>query len=95
MNSEEKIYTQHPAGKKGIHILKRRYDLIYRYILKTLQTEKEITFKELSKRAVKELSATFDGKVAWYVVTVKLDMEARNIIERVPKSSLQKIRLKN
>ncbi len=35
----------------------------------------------------KKLTATFDAKVRWYVVTVKLDLEARGIIERVPKSS--------
>lgn len=91
---EEKIYTRHPEGKKGVHILKRRYDTISNYILETLRIENEITFRELSVRAIQDLSKTFDGKVAWYIVTVKLDLEARGIIERIPKSTPQKIRLK-
>ena len=29
---EEKILTLHPQGKKGVNILKRRYDVIKAYI---------------------------------------------------------------
>ena len=40
--SEEKFLTLHPQGKKGVNILKRRYDFIKDYILKTLnKTEKQ------------------------------------------------------
>ena len=92
--NDDKILTLHPAGKKGVNILKRRYDLIKDYILKTLEQEKEITYESLSDRAVKDLQPTFDGKVIWYVVSVKLDLEARGIIERIPKTSPHKIRMK-
>lgn len=92
--AEEKILTLHPAGKQGVNILKRRYDVIKNYILKTLKKEKTITYQALSKRAEKDLSETFDGKVVWYVVSVKLDLEARGIIERIPKTSPHQIRLK-
>ena len=54
----------------------------------------EITYQELNDLAVKKLSANFDGKVPWYVVSVKLDLEAREIIERIPKTSPHKLRLK-
>jgi len=93
MKSEEKILTRHPQGKNGVHILKRRYDIIYSYIFDTLQKEKEITYKELSDRSVQDLSNSFDGKVGWYVVTVKLDMEARGVIERIPGSKPHKVRI--
>ena len=53
----------------------------------------EISYEELSDRMIEELQPTFDGKVVWYVVTVKLDLEARKIIERVPKTSPHKVRL--
>ena len=92
--SEEKISTLHPQGKKGVNILKRRYDTIKDFILKTLQERGEISFEELSDLAVEKLSKTFDGKVLWYVVTVKLDLEARNLIERIPKTSPHKLRMK-
>ncbi len=90
---EEKIMTLHPAGKQGVHILKRRYDVIKDYIVKLLEHEKEISYQEMSDRAIEDLTPTFDGKVVWYIVTVKLDLEARNIIERIPKTSPHKIRL--
>jgi hypothetical protein len=43
--------------------------------------------------AVKELQPNFEGKVVWYIVTVKLDLEARQVIERVPKTSPHQLRL--
>jgi hypothetical protein len=91
--NEEKIMTLHPAGKHGVNILKRRYDVIKDFILKTLKSNKEISFEELTDRAVDSLTKTFDGKVVWYIVTVKLDLEARGIIERIPGTSPHKLRL--
>jgi len=93
MADEEKFLTLHPAGKKGVNILKRRYDFIKDYIVKEVEKAGEITYQDLSKQAFNELSSTFDGKVVWYVVSVKLDLEARGIIERIPKTSPHKIRM--
>lgn len=94
MNNEARILTLHPQGKKGVHILKRRYDLIKDFILDTIKLRKTISYKELSDLAIVELSNTFDGKVVWYIVSVKLDLEARGIIERIPKTSPHQLRLK-
>jgi len=91
--SEEKIMTLHPQGKKGVHILKRRYDVIHDYILKTIEAESEITYQDLNDRAEKEIK-DFDGKINWYIVSVKLDLEARGIIERIPKTSPHRLRMK-
>ena len=89
---EEKIMTLHPQRKKGVNILKRRYTVVKEFILKEVDRIGEPTYGEVSDNALKTLSATFDGKVVWYVVSVKLDLEARGILERVPKSSPHKIR---
>lgn len=86
--------TLHPKGKNGVNILKRRYDTIKDFIVMTLQNHKEISFEELTNLAIDKLTETFDGKVLWYLVTVKLDLEARKIIERIPKTSPHKIRMK-
>ena len=94
MEKEEKILTLHPQGKKGVNILKRRYDQIKSYILETIQEYEEITFDQLSDLGVTDLKDNFDGKVLWYIVTVKLDLEARGVIERVPTASPQRLRLK-
>ena len=91
--AEEKIMTLHPAGKSGVHILKRRYDVIRDYILKTIEQTGEISYQDLSDRAEEEIK-NFDGKIKWYIVSVKLDLEARQIIERIPKTSPHRLRLK-
>jgi hypothetical protein len=92
--TEERIMTLHPKGKKGVNILRSKYDFIKDFILQTLQERGQVSFEELSDLAVQQLSNSFDGKVLWYVVTVKLDLEARDLIERVPKTSPHELRRK-
>lgn len=92
---QERIQTLHPQGKKGVNILKKRYDPIKDFILKTVEAHGEITYSEVNDLAVEQLKDSFDGSIPWYVVSVKLDLEARGIIERVPKTSPHKIRLKS
>lgn len=94
MIDDDKIMTLHPQGKKGVNILKRRYDVIKDFILETIKEHTQISYEKLSDVAIDQLSSTFDGKVVWYIVTVKLDLEARGIIERVPKTSPHELRLK-
>ncbi|UII81169.1 hypothetical protein [Flagellimonas sp. CMM7] len=94
MGKEEKIMTLHPQGKAGVNILKRRYDFIKSFIVSTVTESETITFEKLSDKAIEELTSSFDGKVLWYIVTVKLDLEARGIIERIPKTSPHQLRMK-
>ncbi len=91
--NEPRILTLHPRGKQGVNILQRRYGVIKDFILSKLKEHSEISFDELTDLAIIELSESFDGKVVWYMVTVKLDLEARKLIERVPKTSPHKLRL--
>ncbi len=85
----------HPSGKQGVNIRQDRYDFIKSYILKTIGEAGEMTFSDLGDKAAAEISAQFDGKVLWYITTVKLDLEARNLVERIPKTSPQMLRLVN
>ena len=94
MIDDNKILTYHPQGKKGTNILKRRYKVIKDFIIKTIKEHGEITYEDLNDIANEKLTATFDGKVTWYIVTVKLDLEARMIIERIPKTSPHILRMK-
>ena len=91
----ERITTLHPQGKKGVNILKSKYDQITDFIIRTLRKHEEISYEKLSDLAEIELSENFDGKVAWYIVSVKLDLEARGFIERIPKTNPHVLRLKN
>ena len=93
MAKEEKILTMHPAGKKGTNISLEKYTIIRKEIIAVLKEKEVITFEDMCDIIIDRLQPTFDGKVIWYVVTVKLDLEARKIIERIPKTSPHQLRL--
>jgi hypothetical protein len=90
---KDRIRTLHPEKKQGVNISKEKYELIRNAILCVLQTEKEITFMNLSRAVEKEVKGKFEGSVTWYVTTVKLDLEARGQIKRVPNSRPQLVKM--
>jgi hypothetical protein len=91
---EEKILTLHPTeGKSGVNINKEKYDLVRAAILEALRAVDDMTFKDLTQSVHVKLKDRFDGSIPWYVTTVKLDLEARGTIARLPKTSPQRLRL--
>lgn len=90
---KDTIRTLHPEKKQGVKISKEKYDIIRKAILSTLNIQHEISFMNLSRAVEKEVNGTFDGSVMWYVTTVKLDLEARGEIKRVPNSRPQLVKL--
>jgi hypothetical protein len=90
---KEMIRTLHPEKKQGVNISKEKYEIIRKAILTTLRAEKEISFMNLSRAVEKEVNGTFEGSVMWYVTTVKLDLEARGTLKRVPNSRPQLVKL--
>jgi len=70
-----------------------KYDTVSEAILAVVRERGEITFDELGEAVEKKLRGRLDGSIMWYVTTVKLDLEARKVIRRVPKSTPQRIRL--
>jgi hypothetical protein len=89
-----RILTKHPEGKSGVNISKDKYDIIKNHILNILK-EDELTYTELTKKIEKQLANSFEGSISWYTVTVKLDLEARGLIERIPDTKPEKLRIKN
>lgn len=90
----ERILTQHPdPDKQGANIDKGKYDEIRRAILESIREHENLTFTELTRHVRERVQAHFQGSVTWYVTTVKLDLEARGLIERVPGSRPQRIHL--
>lgn len=84
---EEKILARHPEkGKQGVKISKAKYEQMRATLVKILRARGEITFTELAEAANEHLQGKFDGSITWYVTTVKLDLEARKVIKRVPKT---------
>ena len=91
-STEEKILTKHPLGKSGKNINKQLYDTFKEAIVSVLR-DKELTHDELMTLLNKTLKGKTEGNISWYGETVKLDLEARKVVERTS-SKPQKYRLK-
>lgn len=89
----ERVMTLHPAGKNGVNIEKQKYDWFRAAIVARLQRD-ELTYTSLSESIRAELGSGFRGSVGWYVEALKLDLEARGVIERVAHSRPQRYRLR-
>jgi hypothetical protein len=90
--NEEKVLTQHPQGKSGRSISRQAYETLKDAILTVLR-DRELTQAELMARLNEHLAGKFAGNISWYGETVKLDLEARDVIERTG-SKPQRYRVK-
>lgn len=90
---KDTIRTLHPDRKQGVNISREKYDVIRKAILSTLRQNREMPFMKLARAVEREVRGKFDGSVTWYVTTVKLDMEARGEVRRVPNSRPQLVAL--
>ena len=91
--TSEKILTKHPLGKTGRNIDREKYDTLKNAILSALR-ESDLTHTQLFSRLNQRLKNKFSGNISWYGETVKLDLEARKIIERTA-SKPQTYRIKS
>lgn len=91
--AEEKIMTLHPKGKQGVNMDRAKYNTMRDAIIRAIAAGEGITFADLNTAVSAQLEGQFEGSVGWYLTTVKLDLEARNIIERIPNKSPQQLRL--
>ena len=90
---KDMVRTLHPEKKQGVNISKEKYEIIRKAMMVILRAQKEISFMNLSRAVEKEVNGKFEGSVMWYVTTVKLDLEARGTLKRVPNSRPQLVRL--
>jgi len=78
----EKIQTLHPLpGKINKSITLDKYNFIKEHLLKALG-KKQLTHTELMEALYNRVKDKFEGGIQWYGETIKLDLEARKIIER-------------
>lgn len=79
---DELIQTLHPhASKTNKKISLKKYEFIKDNILNILDGT-ELTHTELMEKLYERVKDDFEGGVQWYGETVKLDLEARNMIFR-------------
>ncbi|NQX54438.1 hypothetical protein HQN86_12505 [Pedobacter panaciterrae] len=79
----ETIQTLHlDPGKTNKKIAMVKYECVKSELLDILSGEK-LTHTQLMDTLYQRLKDTFEGRVQWYGETVKLDLEARGLIERI------------
>ena len=81
--------TENITGKSGTNVTPEKYFAIREAMLEVLPTEGEgLTLNEMVKLiealVPKDL---FPKGVTWYTVTVKLDLEAKGLVKRLPNTS--------
>lgn len=97
MAAEERIQLMHPdPDKEAPRIIKSKYDMVRDAILRIVPREENgVPFQDLADLVAEQLtpeSRDYLGSIGWYATTVKLDLEARGLVERVPGKSPQHLR---
>ena len=88
-----RILTRHPEGKQGVNISRDKYGAMKAAILRCVRSRREVPLQVVREDVESELQGRFEGSVSWYSTTVKLDLEARGILQRVPGERTQRIKL--
>jgi len=90
---DEKILTLHPQGKRGVNIRRSKYETMKKTILEVLR-KGGLTHHELTHAVERKLRGKFEGSIPWYMEGTKLDLEAREMIERAPGEKYEVYRVK-
>ncbi len=98
MSSDDKVVCQTPTpGKQPTRIDRWKCDLVHSAILAFIPANDQgVEFRELPGMVQEHLNpADLEklGSVSWYTTTVKLDMEVKGELERMPGSNPQRLRL--
>jgi hypothetical protein len=94
--TEDRVLCENPVpGKQELRIKRWKYDLIREAMLALIPAEGEgIAFRDLPDLLSARLTPdqrNLLGSMAWYATVVKLDLEAKGEISRVPGSRPQRL----
>ncbi len=97
LDEQGRVYAEHPdAQKSGTNVDGAKYAAVRAAMLKAIPRAKEgVAFKELPELVLDRLpegEIPGGGSIMWWTTTVKLDLEARGLIERVPGATPQRVR---
>jgi len=93
---DQRVQLKHPQGKKAVSMSKGKYHLLKQVMVKYLRAQGSATFNEMSIAIEKDFKrdrTEFHGSLPWHLEWVKLDLEARKVIKRVPTTSPQEYML--
>lgn len=97
MNQDgERILCQTPSpGKQATRIPRWKYETVREAILEAMASSAEgMPFKDLPREVARLLSPEDRerlGSVSWYTTVVKLDLEVKGELERVPGARPQRL----
>ncbi|MBA4056064.1 MAG: hypothetical protein C0490_15220 [Marivirga sp.] len=86
----EMVYTLQTDGRKGELISKGVYDKWVRFILSTLDTEKDFTLHDLLEGAHHKFRDEKDHETGWHILQIKRDLEARGLIKVIAAPNLKR-----
>lgn len=96
MSEKEMFEALHPdPEKQGTRVTKATYEAYREAMLKVIPVNEDgVEFGELRKLVVPHLTEELVESTSpgWWATTVKLDLEARGVIERVPGAGRQRVR---
>lgn len=87
---ETKVQLKHPAGKKAVSMNKDKYHNLKNAVLEFLNKNGESTHEEICHAVAEDFKKNkikFEGSIPWHTEWVKLDLEAKKEIKRVPGTS--------
>ncbi len=94
-DTDDRITMKNPnTGRDDTRIRRVMYEPVRAAILAAVAEAGELEFQDLRNEVERRTPAGLwdNASVGWYTTTVKLDLEARGEIERVPRSSPQRLR---
>jgi hypothetical protein len=86
----EMIYTLQADGRKGELVSKVVYDKWVRFILSTLDTEKNFTLHDLLESAQNKFRDEKDHETGWHILQIKRDLEARGLVKVIAAPDLKR-----
>ncbi|MGB1253707.1 MAG: DUF6958 family protein [Candidatus Promineifilaceae bacterium] len=95
-NKNEMFEALHPnPSKKGTRVTKRYYEAYRAALLEVIPSSEEgVFFSDLPKAVDPHIAADIaeNTSTGWWTTTVKLDLEARGLIERIAGKGKQRVR---
>jgi hypothetical protein len=73
------VLTWRLGNKPGVYLLKEHYDVVSTFILSKLKEREAIKLEELID-GIKEISLDRSADLAWILLQVKSDLEAKKLI---------------
>jgi len=96
--TDQRITTRNVNYRRGggVSISRNKYEIVRKAILASVpRGGRGVAFADLPglvREKIPPAERAGLGSIPWYTVTVKLDLEARGLIERIPGAAPQRLR---